>query len=59
MGGRGTVCLSHVVLGDYIIHIFSDEIHIGRVCKVCSVPPASSGGRETVDLSDSVYIIHV
>ena len=21
VGGRGTVCLSHVVLGDYIIHI--------------------------------------
>ena len=30
VGGRGTVCLSHVVLGDYIIHIFNNEIHMGR-----------------------------
>ena len=37
LGGRGTVCLSHVVLGDYIIHIFIDEIHIG---KECNAPPA-------------------
>ena len=32
MGGRGTVCLSHVVLGDYIniIHIFNNELDMGR-----------------------------
>ena len=30
VGGRGTVCLSHVVLGDCIIHIYNDEIHMGR-----------------------------
>ena len=32
LGSRETVCLSHVVLGDYIIHIFNDEIHMGRSC---------------------------
>ena len=30
MGGRVTVCLYHVVLGDYIIHIFYDKMHMGR-----------------------------
>ena len=30
VGGRETVCLSHVILGDYIIHIFKDEMHMGR-----------------------------
>ena len=30
VGGRGTVCLSHVVLGDYIIHIFNNEMYMGR-----------------------------
>ena len=34
VGGRGTVGLSHVVLGDSIIHMFNDEMHMGR----CSVP---------------------
>ena len=30
VGGRGTVCLSLIVLGDYIIHILNDEMHMGR-----------------------------
>ena len=31
MGGRGTVCFSNVVLGDNIIHIFNNQIHMGRI----------------------------
>ena len=59
VGGRGTVCLSHVVLGDYIIHIFNDEIHMGR--NVRSICHHQLGDR-TVCLSHVVvgdYIIHI
>ena len=41
LGDRETVCLSHVVLDDYIIHIFSDEMHMGRYvrsyCTICFI----------------------
>ena len=60
MGGRGTVCLSHVVLGDYIIH---DEIHMGRNVRYVQSTTCHYqlylGGRGTVYLSDSDYIIHM
>ena len=41
VGGRGTVCLSHVVQGDYDIHIFNNEMHMGRN-KYIVAPPATT-----------------
>ena len=42
VGGGGTVCLCiciYVVLSDYIIHIFTEEMHMGRnvsyECIIC------------------------
>ena len=46
--------LSHVLLGDYIIHIFNDEIHMGRNVRYVVYCLTSSGGREI----GSDYIIH-
>ena len=48
MGGEGTVCLSHVVLGDYVIHNFNDEMHMRRAAML--PPPIYLGG---------VYYIHM
>ena len=56
LGGRGSVGLSHVVLGDYIINMFNDEIHMGRCT---SIPSTTMGDRGTICLSDNDYnIIH-
>ena len=41
MGGIGSVCLSYVVLGDYIIH--GKECKVCKVCKVCNAPFVSLG----------------
>ena len=46
----------HVLLGDYIIHIFNDKIHMGR--NVVRHLPLSGWYIQTVYLSDSDYIIH-
>ena len=52
VGGRGTVCLSHVLLGDYFIHNFNDEIHMGRNVKYVYI----ATGWKKICLSCSDYI---
>ena len=58
MCGRGSVGLSHVVLGDYIINMFNDEIIWEGVVYQLPLYQLYLGGRGTVCLSDSDYIIH-
>ena len=54
MGGRGPVCLFHLVLGDYniIIHIFYNEMHMGRNVLYL-------GDREIVGLSHVVMMRYI
>ena len=50
--------VNNIVLGNYIIHIFNDEMHMGRNvrCVIHHLPlPTSPGRRETVCLSGSDY----
>lgn len=54
VGGRGTICLSHIALGDYIIHTFNDEMHYGKACEECNIPSAFTMGG--VYLYSSDYI---
>ena len=46
---RGTVCFSHVVLGDYIIH---DQMQMGR--NACNAPSANTNFSETVIVSTCI-----
>lgn len=56
VGGRAAVCLSHVLLGNYINHLFNDEMqNASHVCTICRYV-------DTVFLSHIVlgyYVIHV